>query len=308
MGFKQLWLIVGQLIIVFSFQKTIAQPSSQERLPVMVHILSDCSGRLFLPNDMIVPPRDLEIINKLVKTVVCSKNGYGLEDDSFISNHDKKLSLKLKEEIDFYAAGSRYFPVIKFSTLRTGGSIAILEPPVKNYLRLSYRANFKRERESTIGEHLENLDSTINQSYENEIDYKGLNVLAELEFYISQALMATEYKHVFIVFTDGFVNSSTQQIWPPSKIKKVIHNRELLPSLYNTPSNLNGSHSKLIILETGGYDYNPEIGRTGEIGQNDILKELWKHWAESASLDLVWRTKWDRVLTKNEIEKLVFME
>ena len=224
MGIKQFRFIIIAVFFLCSSSISSAQTNSQERLPVMIHVLSDCSGRLFMPDDMIVPPRDLQLIDAIIKTAVCSKSGYGLSFDSFTPNLNQELAFKLKEKIEFYAAGSRYFPVIKYSTLRTGGVSSILEPPMKNYLRLSYRANYKRDKEPTIGEHLEHLEKSIKESYSQEIDYYGLNVLAELEYYISNALEKTDYKHVFIVFTDGFVNSSDQLIWSPKKIERAVEN------------------------------------------------------------------------------------
>lgn len=306
MEIRKFWLRVYLLLTVFAATSLQGQDKNPKRKPVMLHILSDCSGRIFLPRDMVIPPRDLKIIEKIVKTSVSSKKGYGIKLESFEFKLGKRLNLSLADTVEFYAAGSRYFPVIKFSTLRTGGISARLMPPVKNYLRLSYRANYKRDNNSTIGEDLIELENAIKGAYENEIDYYGLNVLAELEFYISHSLKDTNFQHVFVVFTDGFVNSSNQLIWSPKKVSRVLEEKSRLTDLFTEPSRLNGFGSKLILLETGGYDYNPKIGRTGERTQNDILKELWSHWAGLGNLELVWATKWDEEFSNQELEELIF--
>lgn len=291
---------------VFAALRTTAQ-IVEPRKPVAVHFLSDCSGRIFGARDLVLPPRDIAYIDLITKTLVSSKKGYGISLDSFEDKQGVLINLELKDEIIFYPAGANYFPKIFFSSIRTGGVKTELSPPEKNYMKLAYRANYKRDSNfRTLGDDLKELEDGILFAYQNELDKDGVNILAELEYYISEATKNNDYSHIFILFTDGFVNSSHQLIWSPNMVTRALSDDEFFNGMKVRANLQNLNTSKLILLETGGYDYNPTIGRTGKRIQNDVLKMLWNDWASSAGFNIIWQTKWDEFLTPDEIEKIMF--
>lgn len=226
---------------------------------------------------------------------------------SFEDKLETRLNFQLKDEIVFYPAGANYFPKVTFSTIRTGGVKIELSPPEKNFMKLAYRANYKRDANfRTIGEDLKELENGVLFAYDNEQDRDGVNILAELEFYVSEAIKDQKYRHVFILFTDGFVNSSNQLIWSPNMVTRALTDDKFFNSIKVSSNVKNFTDCNLILLETGGYDYDPKIGRTGKKIQNDVLNELWKDWSSTAGINLVWRTKWDEFFTLEEIEKIIF--
>ena len=89
-------------------------------------------------------------------------------------------------------------------------------------------------------------------------------------------------------------------------VTRALRDDEFFNSMKVSANLQNLNKSKLILLETGGYDYNPTVGRTGKRIQNDVLKKLWNDWASSAGFNIVWQTKWDEFLTPDEIENIMF--
>ena len=266
-----------------------------------IHLLSDISGRLYLPEDLNPAPRDREVIRQILLTVLTSKKAYGLSLDGIL-NRQNLDSLKISGSTTYVGNLAKNFPDVCFSKLRAvqSGNYSI-KSPEGMIDRFKYRSEHEKNKPS-LGGDLEKLTKGIKDSY-NEIDSKGVNTLAALEKYMSLIDSNDNFEEIFVVLTDGYVNTSRERVWSPSQIKRARKDSTYKSSLLRNSEQMQ-LRSKLIFLETGGRDYDPMIGVKDELSDNDVLKDLWTHWANSAGFEsIIWKTKWDNEISGEWIEK-----
>ena len=273
-----------------------------------VHILSDCSGRIFMSKDLEIAARDNEWIDNILAAVITSRRGYGYFIEALDLGSPDRVDLKFieteKGKTFFRPSGTSYFPSIKFSTIRTGGNVYSLMPPQKKVSeKLAYRANYSIDNSPVLKEDIERLVDGVHLEYRNK-SFKGVNVLAELEYYIKREITDTNFKHAFVLITDGFVNSTAQTIWSPNVIQQIKLGEKSIEE-FTIEASIQAPNCKVIFLETGGFDFDPEVGRTGEVLDNDVLRELWGKWAESAKMSMYWHPKWEDMLSIESIDKIL---
>lgn len=266
-----------------------------------IHLLSDVSGRLYMPEDLNPAPRDLDLIREILLTILTSKKSYGISTDGILNQEDLD-SLCISESPKYIGNYAKRFPNVSFSKLRAVQSenYAIISP--ENMIdRFKYRSGIDENKASLRGDVKQLIDG-IRSGYVN-YDSKGVNTLAALENYISNIEADDSFKHVFVILTDGYVNTDNEKVWSPLQIRKARLDLSFKMSLFRE-SSVSLENSKLILLETGGRDFDPMIGVKNELTDNDLLKELWTHWAQSAGAkEVIWKTKWDSKISKDWIEK-----
>lgn len=266
-----------------------------------IHLLSDVSGRLFLREDLNPAPRDLNIIRQTILTILTSKKSYGVSAESIISQ-DTLDSLRISDNPKYIGNYAKKFPNVSFSKLRSiqSKNYAIISPEGM-IDRFKYRSE-SAENNISLRSDLKNLVNGVRTAYMN-YDSKGVNTLAALEKYMSTIEMEDDFNDVFVVLTDGYVNTNEEKVWSPSQIQRARRDSIYKSGLFRE-SQLSIEDGKLILLETGGRDFDPMIGDKDEVMDNDILKELWTHWAQSAGFkEIIWKTKWDRQISQDWIEK-----
>ena len=266
-----------------------------------IHLLSDVSGRLYMPEDLNPAPRDLDLIREILLTILTSKKSYGISTDGIL-NQQYLDSVCISQSPKYVGNFAKRFPNVSFSKLRAVQSenYAIISP--ENMIdRFKYRSGVDQNKAS-LREDVKQLIEGIKNAYVN-YDSKGVNTLAALENYISNIDMDDSFEHVFVILTDGYVNTNDERIWSPSQIRKARLDSVYKTSLFKE-SSISLENSKLILLETGGRDFDPMIGVKGVLTDNELLKELWAHWAKSAGAkEVIWKTKWDSKISIDWIEK-----
>jgi hypothetical protein len=275
------------------------KPAAEVR--TRIHLLSDVSGRLYMPADLNPAPRDLELIREILLTILTSSKSYGISTDGIL-NPQHLDSLYLSESPKYVGNYAKRFPNVSFSKLRAVQSENYAITCPENMIdRFKYRSGIDENKASLRGD-VKLLIEGIKSAYVN-YDSKGVNTLAALENYISNIEIDESFKHVFVILTDGYVNTNDENIWSPSQIRKGRFDIGFKSSLFRE-SSVSLEQSKLILLETGGRDFDPMIGVKDELTDNDLLRELWTHWAQSAGAkEVIWKTKWDSKISRDWIEK-----
>jgi hypothetical protein len=291
---------------VSSGDSSVSIENAQKNKPVAevrtrIHLLSDVSGRLYMPEDLNPAPRDLDFIREILLTILTSKKSYGISTDGIL-NQQYLDSLCISQSPKYVGNFAKKFPNLSFSKLRAVQSenYAIISP--ENMIdRFKYRSGIDKN-EASLREDVKQLIEGIKNAYVN-YDSKGVNTLAALENYISNIDVDDSFEHVFVILTDGYVNTNDERIWSPSQIRKARLDSNFKTGLFRE-SSVSLENSKLILLETGGRDFDPMIGVKGGLTDNDLLKEFWAHWAQSAGAkEVIWKTKWDSKISRDWIEK-----
>lgn len=267
-----------------------------------IHLLSDVSGRLYLPEDLNPAPRDLEVIRQILLTVLTSKKAYGISMDGIL-NQQNLDSLRISVSTNYVGNLAKKFPDVYFSKLRAvqSGNYSI-NSPEGMIDRFKYRSEHEVNKASLRGD-LGKLTKGIKDSY-IEFDSKGVNTIAALEKYMSLIESNDNFDEIFVVLTDGYVNTNSERVWSPSQVKRARKDSTYKITLLRNSEQMQLG-SKLILLETGGRDYDPMIGAKDELSDNDVLKDLWTHWANSAGFEsIIWKTKWDNQVSRSILQKL----
>lgn len=266
-----------------------------------IHLLSDVSGRLYMREDLNPAPRDLDIIREIILTILTSPKSYGVSLES-IMNQDDLDSLSIIQSPDYTGNYAKKFPNVLFSKLRSVQSenYAIISP--HNIIdRFKYRSEPDQNKRSLRGD-TQKMCKGVKDAYRN-YDSKGVNTIAALEKYISKTQIEDGFHDVYVVLTDGYVNTNLERVWSPSQIAKARRDSVYMSTLFRESEKYLGD-GKIILLETGGRDFDPMIGVKDEITDNDVLKELWVHWAKSAGFkEIIWKTKWDAQISRDWVEK-----
>jgi len=269
-----------------------------------IHILSDISGRLYLPEDLNPAPRDVKMISRIVGSLLTSKKSYGVDPDAILSS-DSALDLSIQDGCLFLSNRAKMFPEIVFSKLNSSqGRRYSIKPPSRMIDKFKYRSDSSHVKGS-LRYDLRRLVDGVNAAYDN-FDSKGVNTLATLEAYLSKVPVDTaKYRDIYIVFTDGYVNNSMERIWSPKQVRNIVLSDGTIQDLVRH-SSVTGLKGKLIILESGGRDFDPVRGLGSSLSENEVLKSLWTKWSESTGLDFKWYAKWDPMLEGEELINMIY--